>query len=67
MWDESKLSSYINNMLVPMATALKAHKGRFSKMFPCPVELEKTLTKIMPENKLEIFKSAFCMGNHKRS
>ena len=54
MWDESKLSSYINHMLVPMATALKAHKGRFSKI-PCPVELEKTLTKIMPENKLEIY------------
>ena len=29
MWDDSKLSSYINNMLVPMATALKAHKERF--------------------------------------
>lgn len=30
MWDESKLSSYINNMLVPMATALKAHKALFA-------------------------------------
>lgn len=27
MWDESKLDSYINNMLVPMATTFKAHKG----------------------------------------
>ena len=33
MWDEGKLSSYINNMLVPMATALKAHKGRFISSF----------------------------------
>ena len=26
-WDESKLASYINNMLVPMATVLKDHKA----------------------------------------
>ena len=26
-WDESKLASYIDNMLVPMATALKDHKA----------------------------------------
>ena len=26
-WDESKLDSYINNALVPMATALKTHKA----------------------------------------
>ena len=30
MWDEGKLSSYINNMLVPMATAQKAHKALFA-------------------------------------
>ena len=27
MLDDSKLQSYIDNMLVPMATAVKAHKG----------------------------------------
>ena len=26
-WDESKLTSFIDNMLVPMATALKDHKA----------------------------------------
>ena len=26
-WDESKLTSYIDNMLVPIATALKDHKA----------------------------------------
>jgi len=26
-WDESKLTSYIDDMLVPMATALKGHKS----------------------------------------
>ena len=35
MLDDAKLTSYINNMHVPMATALKAHKGRFiSSFFP---------------------------------
>ena len=26
-WDQSKLTSYIDNMLVPIATALKDHKA----------------------------------------
>ena len=26
-WDESKLTSFIDNMLIPMATALKDHKA----------------------------------------